>query len=413
MRWSISRLLLCANVLLACKGGVAQSPPSPKRVRTDIAVLEEMLVKTPNDPVLLYNLAADYAELRDRTKTIDLLRKVAELPGGLDPEEYRGFQFLRSDPVFKTLVAEIRRKNPSVVHSTAAFTIKERDLFPEGMAYDGIRHRVYAGSVKRKIVWTDATGATGDLVSAGQGGLAFVLGLHIDPRRRRLWAVSSALPGIGNNPKPIDGLFVYDLERRALAKILPLPATAGGYLNDVVISAEGMAYTTNTSTGAIYRDSKGAATLQEFLPQGSVRGANGIALSDDDQILFVAGDFGISRVELKTKSIHMLDKADPSIVDASIDGLYWFHGSLVGIQNAIHPGRVVRFYLNQNRTRIERSEILETYNPIFENPTTGSIDGDSLLFFANPQLHKVEFGKPLPPLSDLHDITVLRLELSR
>jgi homoserine acetyltransferase len=52
------------------------------------------------------------------------------------------------------------------------------------------------------------------------------------------------------------------------------------------------------------------------------------------------------------------------------------------------------------------------YNPAFENPTIGSLDGDSLLFMANTQLHKWQPGKPLAAPSGLHDVQILRISLS-
>ena len=106
----------------------------------------------------------------------------------------------------------------------------------------------------------------------------------------------------------------------------------------------------------------------------------------------------------------MLAKSE-GVIDASIDGLYFYRQSLVGIQNGIHPGRVVRFYLDPGLARITRREILETYNPLFENPTTGGLDGDSFLFMANPQLHKWTPGKPSPPAARLQDIRILRIAL--
>ncbi len=156
----------------------------------------------------------------------------------------------------------------------------------------------------------------------------------------------------------------------------------------------------------MYCTKTGSQELELFLAPDTVPGANGIAVSDDEKTLFVAGDFGIYRVDLGTKSVTELQKTS-DVIDASIDGLYFYKRSLVGIQNGIHPGRVVRFYLDPTLTRITRSEILETYNPAFENPTTGSLDGDSLLFMANTQLHKWSPGKPLLPPSDLHDIQIL------
>ena len=60
----------------------------------------------------------------------------------------------------------------------------------------------------------------------------------------------------------------------------------------------------------------------------------------------------------------------------------------MGIQNGVHPGRVVRFHLAPDLTRIERSEILEAYAPWMESPTTGALEEDSLLYLANPQLRR-------------------------
>ena len=378
---------------------------------SEIETLENLLRKNPDDPVIVYNLAAEYAVKQDRRRTLDLLRQLAGLPGGLDPSQYRGFAFVRDEPEFKKLVAEIQRKNIPIVHSKPVFTFAERDLFPEGMAYDPVTRCVYAGSVKRKIVWTDASGIEKELAAPGQDGLAIVLGLHLDAQRR-LWAVSSAFPEIKGEGHAETGLFVYDLERHKLVKKILLPPNAPGFLNDVVTTASGEAYTTNTSTGAVYFAGEHESNLQEFLPAETVPGANGIALSDDGRTLFVAGDFGIYRVDLKTKAVQKLAKTGAAIIDGSIDGLYFYRNSLVGIQNGIHPGRIVRFYLDQTLTRIDRWEILEAYNPLFENPTTGSFDGNSLLFFANTQSHKVTFGKPLPPVRELREIRILRIPLS-
>jgi sugar lactone lactonase YvrE len=376
---------------------------------TEIARLRDSLQKQPGNPVLLYNLAADYATKCDQATTLDLLRRVSEAGGGLDPSDYRGFMFLHDIPEFRAIVAGVRRKNPPHIQSKTAFVIKEPDLFPEGMAYAGYNGRVYAGSLKRKIVWTDNTGQVHDFVKEGENGLAFVGGLHVDASRRQLWAVSSTFAPLPAGT--VQGLFHYDLDTGKLLEVFPLPDAIGGFLNDVVVDPKsGTAYTTNTAKGNVYVARPGTKDLSEFLPPDSVSGANGIALSSDGRALFVAGDFGIARVDLHTRSVRMLGKP-PDAIDASMDGLYFYRQSLVGIQNAIHPGRVMRFYLDSDFTRIVRSEILETYNPLFDTPTTGAIAGDSLLFMANTQLHKASPGKQSPPASELHNILIQQLAL--
>ena len=125
------------------------------------------------------------------TTTLKLLQQVAKAKGGLDPAEYRGFAYLRDNPEFKAIVAEIRANNQPRIQSKPAFVIKEPDLFPEGMAYARYNGRIYAGSVQRKIVWTDKTGELHDFVKAGEDSLAYVAGLHVDETRKELSALST------------------------------------------------------------------------------------------------------------------------------------------------------------------------------------------------------------------------------
>lgn len=405
--------LVVLVLLTATKSPQAQCKPSfSAETDAEIKRWSEAAKLNPSDPVLLYNLAADYASKCDAAKTLELLQKVAALPGGLDPSVYRGFAFLRDSPEFKAIVTKVRQANPAKVQSAPAFVIKEPDLFPEGMAYARFSGRVYAGSVKRKIVWTDSTGTIHDLATPGQDGLAYVAGLHVDEQRKQLWAVSSKFGNAPELKNAIAGLFRYDLVSGKRLNTFKGPNASSGYLNDVtVVPSTGVAYTTNTAEGWVYSTDAETNTLEQLLPPGSVTGANGIALSDDEKFLFVAGDFGIFRVDVKTKKVVELSKPS-NVIDASMDGLYFYRGSLVGIQNGIHPGRVMRFYLDNTLRSIARAETLETYNPEFENPTTGSLDGDSFLFMANPQLHKWRPGEPTSSPAQLRDIHILRISLA-
>jgi hypothetical protein len=388
------------------------TPTTSPDVESEIKHLQQLTNVHPDDPVLLYNLAADYAEKCDVPTTLKLLHQVAAATGGLDPGEYRGFAYLRNTPEFEAIVAEIRLKNKPNIRSKAAFVIREPDLFPEGMAYARYNGRIYAGSVQRRIAWTDKTGELHDLVKAGEDKLAYVAGLHVDETRKELWAVSTRFGDTAELAGTTPGLFKYDLTSGKRLDIFISQNKSSGYLNDVTVApSSGKAYVTNTIEGSVYSTKTGSHELELFLAPGTVPGANGITISDDEKTLFVAGDFGIERVDLGTSDSVPLQKP-PDVIDASIDGLYFYRQSLVGIQNAIHPGRVVRFYLDPTLTKITGWEILETYNPAFENPTTGALDGDSLLFMANTQLHKWQPGKPLPAPSGLHDVQILRISLS-
>ena len=407
----IMTIAIILDIVLAAAATQPCTPAKSPQLDAEITRFENQLKTTPDDPVLLYNLAADYGEKCDSARTLVLLHKIADGDSGLDPAQYRDFVFMRDTAEFQAITAQIRRKNPARIQSKPAFVIKEPGLIPEGMAYARFNGRLYAGSMaKRKIVWTDKTGELHDLVKPGADGLGRVLGLHVDEARKQLWAVSSVFGIVPTPAEMVPGLFKYDLTTGKFASIYRASDKDAGFNDVTLVPSSGEAYTTDPPQGTVYVARNGSRELERLLPAGTVPGANGIALSDDEKTLFVAGDFGITRVDLRTKSAILLP-TPAGVIDASMDGLYFYRQSLVGIQNAIHPGRVMRFYLDPVLARVTRAEILETYNPLFEQPTTGSLDGDSLLFMANTQLFRWSPDKPMPPMNELHDIQVLRIAL--
>ncbi|HZJ56415.1 MAG TPA: hypothetical protein VFD38_19890, partial [Myxococcaceae bacterium] len=393
-------------------GGVSQSctPAPAASVQPELARLESALRQAPGDPLLLFEQAIAHGLLCDRERTLDRLSAVARTWGGLDPGTFRGFRFLWGDPVFEELVRDIRARNPPVLSSQPAYVLAQPGLFPEGMAFDGRTGRVYAGSTQR-IVWTDRSGTLHDLVPRGAGGLGFVAGVKVDAARERLCVASAASFGPGRDlPGTVTGILCFALDDGRHLRTLRLPEGRQGFLNDLTIDPRsGTLYTSNTSTGAVMRATLRDTVLRELLPDGAVPGANGIVLDSTGRLLFVAGDEGITRVELRTGKAARLRRTGP-IVDGSIDGLYFWHGALVAIQNGVHPGRVVRFQLDPELKTLERSEILEAYAPWIESPTTGAIDGDSLLYLANTQLRR-SYGTPPPGSGELVPVQVRRILL--
>jgi len=379
-------------------------------VRPELDRLEKALPQSPGDPLLLFEQAIAHAMLCDRERTLRSLSAVARTWGGLDPGNFRGFAFLRGDPEFDRLVRDIRARNPPVLSSQSAYVFQEPDLFPEGMAFDGRTGRVYAGSAAtQRIVWTDRSGALHELVPSRAGGLGFPAGMKVDAARKRLCVASAASFGPGKDiPGAVTGILCFALADGRPVRALRLPAGRTGFLNDLAIDpSSGTLYTTNTSTGAVMQATERDTQLRELLPDETVPGANGIALDSGGRVLFVAGDEGITRVDLATGKAARLERA-AQIVDGSIDGLYFWKGALVGVQNGVHPGRVVRFGLDGQLRRLERMEVLEAYAPWIDGPTTGAIDGDSLLYLANTQLRRW-YGAPRP--GEPMPVQVRRIEL--
>lgn len=394
----------------------------PPEVAAEMSELKKFLIDSPRDPAALFSLAMDYATTGDKAKALQLLKEMSMAHAGLDPQAPGGRPFIsmENDPGFRALVTRIEKENSPIIRSTRAFVLKERDLAPEGIAYDPVDRNVYISSIsKRKIVVVGEDGVAADFKTPTQDGLGETLGMKVDSKRRFLWVVSdsSAPGGAAGENVMIDvrdkqyGVFQYDLRSGRLLYKHLLPPGSRGFLNDVALTSAGEAFVTNTGTGEVFRMSTEHDGAEPFLGANAVPQANGIAVSPDDKVLFVAGWLGVARVDIASRQVKMLSKPR-HISDAGLDGMYFYKGGLIGIQNPdLHPGRVMRYYLNAAMDRIERAEVLESYNPLFEVPTTGTLVGNSLYFMANTQVDKLNAQGRMPPAATLRDIVVVKLNL--
>jgi hypothetical protein len=390
----------------------SQKKEIPPAIAHEISILEAFLANHPDDPAALFNLAIDEATIGENAKALNLLEKMSQAHSGLDPAggAARSFKDIATDPRFVAIVEQVRKQNPPVVHTAVACTLRERDLAPEGIAYDPVDKSFYISSIsKHKIAHLTPDGSATDFKSSGQDGLGETLGMKVDAKRRYLWVTSDSFAG---DPKGSRfALYQYDLNTGALRFKHAAANGTAGFLNDVALNSKGEAFTTNTSTGEVFRASPDRDGLELFLPRDSVGQANGIALSPDDKVLFVAGWLGVARVDVATKQFKLLSKP-LNISDAGLDGLYFYRGDLIGIQNPdLHPSRVVCYVLNPQWNAITSAEVLETYSPLSELPTTGTIVGDSLYFMGNTQIDRMKDHDGMPPPSELSDIRILKLKL--
>jgi sugar lactone lactonase YvrE len=354
----------------------AQLPPSGTLsdsdwplFRAEVARLEKLLSSAPDTDTVTYEMARTWASAKQWPETMDWLRRVADLKAGLDPSSDSMFADLRGTKEFEAILGAVRGATPEVSHSKPAFSIQEGDLAPESVAYDPKGKRFYFGSMRKgKVV---KCSKLGDCVRFA-GGLDVVLGLKV--HGGGLWVL--------NNGDKESALIHYDLASGQLVRRYPAGGP-GHKFNDLAFASSGDIYLTDTSAGVVWILTPGAAELAR-LP-GEFGHANGISISSDGRLLYVSTfPDGIHVVDLKTNTSKPIPRPKDLCL-ATIDGLYFYRGSLIAIQNAIMTPRVVRFYLTGDLGGIERFEVLERRNPFFEGVTTGVIAGDNFYFMANIQ----------------------------
>jgi len=312
------------------------------------------------------------------------------------------------------VLAQLPPPGPPLNRSSIAFTIPEKDLLPENVAYDPDTGAFYVGSTRKgKIVRVDRDGSVRDFVPPRAGGLWMVIGMKVDAERRLLWVASSAngnLVDKGPSDPQSAGLFAFDLDSGRLVERHLLEGPGETHmLNDLVLGPRGDVYVTHMlEEAAVYLLGQGSDRLERLVALDGLRGPNGIALSEDGRTLYVAHRTGIAAIDLASRRVRPVTAGGGANL-LGIDGLYYHDHALV----AIHPARqlVVRYPLDGSGLQVSGFETIESSHPMFRVPTTGVVVGDTLFYIANAQFESFDEQGNLWPLDRLYEVVVLRVPL--
>jgi hypothetical protein len=382
------------------------------------AYLENMkmaLELRPNHPRLMYNLAGAHALLGNKREALLWLSRVAGMGMIYRAERDTDFDSLKESPEFKAILKKFEENKLPINHSSTAFTIPEKGLITEGIAYDPSSETFYISSVrKRKILSVGKDGAPTNFATE-RDGLWSVLGMKVDAGRRRLWVTSAAVPQMENYREEENGraaIFKFDLASGKLLKKYELPNRPDKHLlGDLVINSAGDVFATDSVSPAIYRIDHGKDELELFIKGEPFVSAQGLDFSEDEDELFVA-DYsrGVFVIDLRTKKYFNLAPAPDSTL-LGIDGLYFYKRTLIGTQNGTNPQRIIRLHLSKNYKSVERLEILEANNPLFDEPTLGVRVKDTFYYIANSQWESVNNKGELAPAEKLREPVILKVKL--
>jgi hypothetical protein len=393
------------------KGVAALEAKDPKRATAELAIAVRAL---PDQPDVLYTLSKAEALSGDAPAALAHLGRVVAMGYATEAASDPAFASLAGLPGFRSLAPAIAENAKPVANAAPAFTLPEADLIPEGIAWDSRGRRLFVGSLaKRKIVAVSSKGEVRDFVPSGRDGMALVLGMKVDPARSSLWACTAdGDPAEGENTARRSALFRFDLETGKTLQKIPSPAGGRHLFNDLALADDGTVYLTDSEAGAVYRLPPGAEAVDALAPSGTLVYPNGIALSDDGRLLYVAHDSGIRVWDLARRRDFPLTAPD-AVTLAGIDGLSFHGGALVAVQNGLPPHRVVLFTLGPSGDRVTGLRVLERGNPLFEIPTTGAVAGDAYYFMANTQLRALGPGGVVKEPEKRKPVVILKLDLPR
>jgi hypothetical protein len=180
-------------------------------------------------------------------------------------------------------------------------------------------------------------------------------------------------------------------------------------VSDLALSSEGVLYAADPASGGVYAAGPADAAFRVLVPPDSLGSAQGMALSPDGAALFVS-DYtaGIWRVAPEGGEARLLEApADAALT--GIDGLLYYHHSLLGIRNGFRPHAILRLRLSPGLDGIENADILERADPRWDEPTLGVLADGALVFVARSQYRR--FSEDGTPTMDLEQPLLLRLTL--
>lgn len=286
-----------------------------------------------------------------------------------------------------------------------AFTIKEKDFIPEGIAYNPVDGSFYVGSIhKNKIVKITAKGVVSDFVSSHQDGMGQVVGLRIDADKQELWVCNNEGESIKGGKSSVHQ---YNLKTGKLIKQFNYQVKDEIHLFNDLVLLNGQVYLTDSEFKAVFKIDPAKEKPELFIQSDKLYYANGITTLPNNKMVVSAGN-GFNLVDVDAKTITPLPFGEYFIV--GIDGLYYRDNTLIGMQNVTYPACINRYFLNADHTAISKAEVLLADDASFNVPTTGAIVGDYFYFIANSHLNHYDKGT-ITDEAALDDVKIMRMKL--
>jgi hypothetical protein len=367
-------------------------------------------------PEVVFGLARAEAFLGHPPAALAWLGTYADMK--LTHEPFAGdpaFVALRNLPAFAEVARRIDANRQPVSHATLAFTLPDKEMVSEDLAYDPVTRTFYVSSIRhRKIVAIDSKGAASELVREGQDGLWSVLALAVDAPRRTLWASTAAMPQSVSPQAPEAGrsaLLRYELPSGRVVKRYDLPPGGQHVLGDMTLDAAGDVFVSEAVSGVVYTVRRDKDALEPLIPAGTFLSPQNPAATPDGKRLFVA-DYarGIGIVDLQSLRTTWLPHPKELALNG-IDGLYLAGGSLIAVQNGTEPNRVIRLRLDRALTRVEGWEVIESGSAQLGDPTHGVVAGGAFYFLGKSGWDRLQEDGSVKPGAVFEAPVILRVPL--
>jgi DNA-binding beta-propeller fold protein YncE len=235
-----------------------------------------------------------------------------------------------------------------------------------------------------------------------------------DPAGENLYVASTSsvyFKGFKQEDYGKAGVFKFRLaDGKLVGKYLLTPDKEPRTLSSIAVGKNGEIFAADGVRNLIYRLDGGALKLMVENPK--LTSVRGLAVSGDGKSLYFADyQLGVFGVDLAAGKAFDLDYSPETLVLGGIDGLYWYDGALVVIENGMSPKRVMRLKLDTDGRKVLKAMPLDVANAAFGLPTYGTTDGDSLYFVANSQKNDYDAYGVVKDESKLEPVRIFKSDM--
>lgn len=362
--------------------------------------LKRLTVLMPNTGDLKIALASVYAQQGDTSKTYSVLLDMQKQGLGYDLGGNAAFAKVANTRAWDFIVDSLKKNMQPFGEGKVAFTLPKGDYLFESLVYDPKRKEFLAGSVREgKIYRVGKGGKLEEFIAPNaENGLWSVYAMAADPANDALYVASTAsvyYKGFDQSDFGKAGVFKFKLSTGKLVdKWLLAPDKQPRTLSSIAVGAGGQVFAADGLRNIIYRLDGGA--LKPMLENPKLTSVRGLAVSADGKDLYFADyTLGVFGVDLAAGKAFDLDYSADKLVLGGVDGLHWYDGTLVVIENGMSPRRVMRLTLGSDGRSIVKAMPIDVANAAFGLPTYGTVDGDALYFIANSQKNDYDaYGVP-------------------
>ena len=336
-------------------------------------------------------MAAAYAQLDNKRATYNALLELQSQGYAFDIGKDPRFEKVSHTEAWTYTVQGLDANRAPFGEGKVAYTLPKEDLLIESLAWDPSRKQLLVGSAREgKVYLVGAGGKLKELVAANaENGMWAVFDIAVDAKNGFLWVASTAVPHFkGYNAEKdlgLAGIFKFDLKTGKFLKKFLSPSIVGQafFLSTLTLSPDGVVYAADGVNNAVYQVRNDEFRRLFHAPLlSSIRG---LAVSGDGKLLYM-GDNERGLLGYDLANAKPFDVPVPkTLALGGIEGVAWYKGNLVVVQNGMQPNRVMRLALTPDGRAVGGLHPIEANKPELTHPTLGTLAGDKFYFIANTQ----------------------------